>query len=392
MAVICTTPTLWMGDLESDWDEEFITKGFQNMGITIRSLKIIKNKVTGLPAGYCFVDFTDKDKAQEALLKLNGKVIPGTTPVRRFKLNSAGYGKDSAPLPEYSLFVGELSDDVDDYVLYQAFAKRYRSCRSVKIVTDSSGRSKGYGFIRFTEENDQQRALIEMQHFPGISRRPIRVSLATPKRWVFFLLLENYTNENRKCKQYQGHIRDIPKNSCSLRTGSMEVTLPLMDPSERYKGYGPNSSPGPKGQSGRLSNIHKRSEISKKPLFTVPKIKRRRPMQKNTVTVFSCHNHGMTFWSSCYIATKAYSFAYYAYFFVNQAINSYSSFKIIKEWQNLGKMKALHGDVRLDGYKIYNHETQRAHYASRIESVPPIMKLEAIYPLIRARNHICEVK
>lgn len=33
--------------LESDWDEEFITKGFQNMGITIRSLKIIKNKVTG---------------------------------------------------------------------------------------------------------------------------------------------------------------------------------------------------------------------------------------------------------------------------------------------------------------------------------------------------------
>ncbi|XP_063408750.1 tRNA selenocysteine 1-associated protein 1-like [Mytilus trossulus] len=182
MAVICTTPTLWMGDLESDWDEEFITKGFQNMGITIRSLKIIKNKVTGLPAGYCFVDFTDKDKAQEALLKLNGKVIPGTTPVRRFKLNSAGYGKDSTPLPEYSLFVGELSDDVDDYVLYQAFAKRYRSCRSVKIVTDSSGRSKGYGFIRFTEENDQQRALIEMQHFPGISRRPIRVSLATPKR------------------------------------------------------------------------------------------------------------------------------------------------------------------------------------------------------------------
>lgn len=51
------------------------------------------------------------------------------------------------------------------------------------VVTDGSGRSKGYGFIRFTEENDQQRALIEMQHFPGISRRPIRVSLATPKRY-----------------------------------------------------------------------------------------------------------------------------------------------------------------------------------------------------------------
>ena len=37
--------------------------------------------IFSLPAGYCFVDFTEKDKAQEALLKLNGKVIPNTNPV-----------------------------------------------------------------------------------------------------------------------------------------------------------------------------------------------------------------------------------------------------------------------------------------------------------------------
>ncbi|KAJ8306582.1 hypothetical protein KUTeg_017127 [Tegillarca granosa] len=51
-----------------------------------------------------------------------------------------------------------------------------------RMVLESNGRSKGYGFVRFSEETDQQRALIEMQHMTGLGRRPIRVSLATPKR------------------------------------------------------------------------------------------------------------------------------------------------------------------------------------------------------------------
>jgi len=33
------------------------------------------------PAGYCFIDFSSADAAQRAMLKLNGKVIPGSAPV-----------------------------------------------------------------------------------------------------------------------------------------------------------------------------------------------------------------------------------------------------------------------------------------------------------------------
>jgi RNA recognition motif-containing protein len=48
-------------------------------------------------------------------------------------------------------------------------------------MTDAmSGQSRGYGFVRFTDESDQQRALVEMQ---GVycGNRPMRISTATPK-------------------------------------------------------------------------------------------------------------------------------------------------------------------------------------------------------------------
>lgn len=42
--------------------------------------------------------------------------------------------------------------------------------------------SRGYGFVRFGDESDQQRALLEMQ---GVycGNRPMRISTATPKPW-----------------------------------------------------------------------------------------------------------------------------------------------------------------------------------------------------------------
>jgi hypothetical protein len=48
-------------------------------------------------------------------------------------------------------------------------------------MTDAmTGQSRGYGFVRFSDEQDQQRALVEMQ---GVycGNRPMRISTATPK-------------------------------------------------------------------------------------------------------------------------------------------------------------------------------------------------------------------
>ncbi|KAJ7424605.1 tRNA selenocysteine 1 associated protein 1 [Willisornis vidua] len=153
-------------------DENFVSRAFATMGELVLSVKIIRNRLTGIPAGYCFVEFADLATAEKCLHKINGKPLPGATPAKRFKLNYATYGKQPDNSPEYSLFVGDLTPDVDDGMLYEFFVKVYPSCRGGKVVLDQAGVSKGYGFVKFTDELEQKRALTECQGAVGLGSKP----------------------------------------------------------------------------------------------------------------------------------------------------------------------------------------------------------------------------
>merc|ERR1711939_1046510 len=172
--------TLWMGELEPWIDENFVRNLWFQVGEQV-SVKMIRDKFSG-NAGYCFVDFASPQAAHKAL-QLNGTPMPNSN--RLFKLNWASGGgladRREERAIEYSIFVGDLGPEVNEYVLVSLFQSRFPSCKSAKIMTDPiSGMSRGYGFVRFSEEADQQRALSEMQ---GVycGNRPMRISTATPK-------------------------------------------------------------------------------------------------------------------------------------------------------------------------------------------------------------------
>uniref|UniRef100_A0A673TUW8 tRNA selenocysteine 1-associated protein 1 n=1 Tax=Suricata suricatta TaxID=37032 RepID=A0A673TUW8_SURSU len=82
--------SLWMGDLEPYMDENFISRAFATMGETVMSVKIIRNRLTGIPAGYCFVEFADLATAEKCLHKINGKPLPGATPLLSLQPHHAG--------------------------------------------------------------------------------------------------------------------------------------------------------------------------------------------------------------------------------------------------------------------------------------------------------------
>jgi len=104
---------------------------------------------------------------------------------RAFKLNWASYSmgeKRSEIASDHSIFVGDLAVDVTDDMLLELFSSKYRSVKGAKVIIDANtGRSRGYGFVRFGDDNDKTHAMTEMN---GVycSTRPIRVGPATPRR------------------------------------------------------------------------------------------------------------------------------------------------------------------------------------------------------------------
>ncbi|THG23370.1 hypothetical protein TEA_006462 [Camellia sinensis var. sinensis] len=187
--------TLWIGSiiasltlernvLKVKWDLD--RKGFVSP-IQVVSIKVIRNKITSQPEGYGFVEFNSHAAAERVLQTYNGTQMPGTE--QTFRLNWASFGigeRRPDARPEHSIFVGDLAPDVTDYLLQETFRTQYPSVRGAKVVTDpNTGRSKGYGFVKFADEMERNRAMSEMN---GVycSTRQMRISAATPKKTTGF--------------------------------------------------------------------------------------------------------------------------------------------------------------------------------------------------------------
>lgn len=174
--------TLWIGDLQIWVDETYLHGCFAHTGEVV-SVKVIRNKITGHPEGYGFVEFVSHAAAERVLQTYNGTPMPGTE--QPFRLNWASFGigeRRPDAGPEHSIFVGDLAPDVTDYLLQETFRAHYPSVRGAKVVTDpSTGRSKGYGFVKFADETERNRAMTEMNGQYCLSR-PMRISAATPKK------------------------------------------------------------------------------------------------------------------------------------------------------------------------------------------------------------------
>jgi hypothetical protein len=127
----------------------------------------------------------------------------GARPGAVAAVGAAG-GANASKQLEFSIFVGDLAPETTNADLVAVFRnpllglrsdreprviRPFTSCRSAKImvhplsifcrgqtlidcvqVSPETGVSKGYGFVRFTDEADQQRALIEMQGLYCLSR------------------------------------------------------------------------------------------------------------------------------------------------------------------------------------------------------------------------------
>ncbi|KAF8645477.1 hypothetical protein AX16_007762 [Volvariella volvacea WC 439] len=220
--------TLLWGNIEPWMDEEYARQVCTLMGWDPVNVKVPHpppDPATGQQAnnpGYCFLTFPSPAHAASVLAQINngGNGPPITMPNsnKPFVLNWATSVPAPNPLAntlpsnsnplvsvqqpphqyqkEYSIFVGDLAPETSNSDLVAVFRnpvlglrndrepkfiRPFLSCKSAKIMLDPvTGVSRGYGFVRFTDEADQQRALIEMHGLYCLSR-PMRISPATAK-------------------------------------------------------------------------------------------------------------------------------------------------------------------------------------------------------------------
>ena len=77
------------------------------------------------------------------------------------------------------LYVGNLPWSIDDNALKELFTS-YGDIEEAVLIKDKfSGRSKGFGFVTFTDDAAAQKAIAEM-HEKEIEGRPLTVSEAKP--------------------------------------------------------------------------------------------------------------------------------------------------------------------------------------------------------------------
>lgn len=173
-------------------NEHWLHATFSMFG-TVVDVKVIRQRPSGQHAGYGFVEFANQYEAQHVLTTLNGLPIPNHPQGKAYRLNWATHGLsgakgiggslhgDGVTGPEFSLFVGDLAHDVTDFQLMHAFSQYYPSVKNAKVVIDpATGMSKGYGFVKFADEEEKERAMREMNG-AYISTRQVRCSQAQKK-------------------------------------------------------------------------------------------------------------------------------------------------------------------------------------------------------------------
>ncbi|XP_042027729.1 polyadenylate-binding protein RBP45-like isoform X1 [Salvia splendens] len=175
--------SLWIGDLQYWMDEQYLYSCFGTGGEVV-SAKVIRNKQSGQSEGYGFIEFSSHAAAERNLQTYNGALMPNVEQTFRLNWASMGAGEKRDDGPEYTVFVGDLASDVTDYILQETFRANYPSVKGAKVVTDRvTGRTKGYGFVRFGDESEQMRAMTEMNG-RFCSNRPMRIGPAANKQKV----------------------------------------------------------------------------------------------------------------------------------------------------------------------------------------------------------------
>lgn len=165
-----TCRSVYVGNIHPNVTESLLAEVFQSMG-PLEGCKLIRKE----KSSFGFVDYHDRASAALALMTLHGRELYGE-PIKVNWAFASGQREDTSG--HFHIFVGDLSPEVTDATLH-AYFSNYASCSDARVMWDNkTGRSRGFGFVSFRNQQDAQKAINEMTGTWLLSRQ-IRCNWAT---------------------------------------------------------------------------------------------------------------------------------------------------------------------------------------------------------------------
>jgi len=151
---------VFIKNLDKSIDNKALYDTFSAFG-NILSCKVVCDENGS--KGYAFVHFETQDAADRAIEKMNGMLLNDRKVfVGRFKSRKEREAELGAKAKEFTnVYIKNFGDDMNDDRLKEMFDK-YGKTLSVKVMTDPSGKSRGFGFVSYEKHEDANKAVEEM--------------------------------------------------------------------------------------------------------------------------------------------------------------------------------------------------------------------------------------
>ncbi|KAK4269054.1 hypothetical protein QN277_022259 [Acacia crassicarpa] len=162
--------SVYVGNIHPQVTESLLQELFASNG-PVEGCKLIRKE----KSSYGFIHYFDRRSAALSILSLNGRHLFGQ-PIKVNWAYASGQREDTSG--HYNVFVGDLSPEVTDATLFACFSV-YPSCSDARVMWDQkTGRSRGFGFVSFRNQQDAQSAINDLTG-KWLGSRQIRCNWAT---------------------------------------------------------------------------------------------------------------------------------------------------------------------------------------------------------------------